>query len=414
MFVTISLLLSLVFGGNLLPFNPFINNAEAPKNAVRWQYMAPNMQGSLNYDWHSATEITWASYKDAYITCGEQCGDNMGLVFDPAMDYQAVSEGVGYGMLLAVMIGDQTTFDRIYKASERVMIDPSTGLMHWRVNRFGDITGYGAATDAELDKAAALIFAQARVDGGSWQAPEGENYDDLARVLLDDIYEWTVVDGRYLKPGDAYSGGGYEIINLSYFAPAWFRIFNQFEDSDRWFPLIDQGYESLYATAGSGDGLAPDWSTADGRPATEYCEKNGVPESICGYDMRYDAIRVLWRIGVDCMWFSDPQACGFIRRSNDFQMQLPEVNRGRMYDMRGSVVVDYHDIAMSGMWLVAAYAGDHQELINLFGNRLIGAENSYVFNNRFWGNTQEFYYNQTLALFASTLISGHFTNLYSG
>lgn len=135
--------------------------------------------------WDAIVTTTWEGYKANYIFCGEPCGDDMGLVFDPNMGYQAVSEGVGYGLLMAVMMDDQATFDIIYDAAHAIMLDPATGLLNWRVDNTGAITGLTSATDAEEDVAAALIFAQSRVDRGQWTQHATRPYGERASALID-------------------------------------------------------------------------------------------------------------------------------------------------------------------------------------------------------------------------------------
>lgn len=367
-------------------------------------------QAQVDMEWVIPVTQTWRGYKENYIFCGENCGNNSGLVYDPSANYQAVSEGVGYAMLMSVMMGDRYTFNQVYDAAHEILLNRATGLFHWKVNNQGRIIGFGSATDSELDIAVSLIFAQSRVNRGEWQQYEERPYGERATELLDSIWEFEVVDGRYLKPGDTFEGEGLDIINLSYFSPAWFRIFNRFESSNRWTPLIDQGYDSLYSTAGSPLGLAPDWSTADGEPAFAYCNAHNLDPGNCLYEMRYDAIRVPWRIGVDCLWFGEPRACEWSRRTADFLNSLPPDQFARMYDMQGNVIVDYQDLAMISMWTVAAKASGDEALLDRLASMLLEQAED-VNNTLYWGDSPEFYYNQSLAWFAASLLAGTFRNL---
>jgi len=363
-------------------------------------------------DWHAYVAATWEGYKANYIFCGASCGGNLGLVFDPNMGYQAVSEGVGYGLLMAVMLDDQPTFDTIYDAAHAVLLDEATGLFNWRADNTGAITGSGSATDAELDTAAALIFAQARMDRGEWAQHAARPYGALARSLLDAIYSYEVAGGRYLKAGDQWGGGGRAIINLSYFMPAWFRIFDRFEGGQRWFPLISQGYRSLFSVRGGNRlGLAPDWSTADGKPAYDFCDAEGRARDACRFELTYDAIRVPWRIGLDCLWFAEPRACEWSQRSAAFLSGIADPNAfAVMYDMGGAPVVGYQNELMTGMWLVAALASGDTDLQLRLGDSL----NRYAANaldEGYWGGSAQYYFNQSLAWFGASLLSGDFRDL---
>lgn len=368
------------------------------------------VSGADPMKWILPISDAWKGYQQYYIFCGEDCGDNMGLVFDPGAGFVAVSEGVGYGLLMAVMMNDQLVFNKIYEAAHRIMLDFDTGLFHWRVDNQGNITGSSSATDSELDIAAALIFAQARVDAGEWEQHEGLPYGPRAAGLLDSIWTYEVVEGRYLLPGDRFGGEGREIINLSYFAPAWFRLYNQFEQTDRWTPLIDQGYRSLYSTPGADLGLAPDWSTADGDPAYEYCDRVERPRGICRYEMFYDAIRVPWRIGLDCLWNNEPRACEWSVRSMNFLRTLPDNQFARMYDMQGNPIVEYQDVAMVSMWTVAAYAAQDREIFNRL-EQTFYAMGSNLREGGYWGPSPEFYFNQSLAWFGASILAGNFRDL---
>lgn len=359
--------------------------------------------------WERVVAQTWEAYKARYIFCGANCGDNLGLVFDPMRGYQSPSEGVGYGLLMAVMMDDQPTFDAVYNAADAIMLNDN-GMYHWLADNGGGISGTGAATDGDQDIAAALIFAEAQVERRLWQQHPQRPYGERAGALLDAIYANTIFEGRYLQPGDLFGGEGQDITNLSYFSPAWYRLYNQFEGSSRWSPVIAQGYASLNATPGSPNGLAPDWSTAEGDPAYEYCDSVGRARDLCGFEMRYDAIRVPWRIGLDCYWFDDPQACDWMQRSSAFQRSQPDWNFARLYVMDGSPVVDYQDVAMVGMWLAAAVSAPDRQLQTRLENRLLELS-PQVEAAGYWGDNPQAYYNNSLAWFGAALVSGTFRNL---
>lgn len=350
----------------------------------------------------------WEAYKQRFIFCGQSCGNDLGLVFDPSQGYQATSESSGYGMLIAVMMNDQATFDIIYDATYRHLSQQSTGLFHWRINNAGEITGGGSATDADLDIAAALIFAHRRTMNGTWAPHNDRPYGSAADVLIDSIYEYEVVDGAYLKPGDQFGGAGREIINLSYFAPAWMQLFDNFQGTNRWQPVIDQGYASLYATPGAEFGLAPDWSTADGQPASAYCEREGSPVTGCSFEMGYDAIRVPWRQAVHCIWNGDTRACDWSQRSVDFLNQLPRsASQARFFDMSGSPTIGYQDTVMRSMWATAALAAGDTNLLSSLVDSVTWTPSTSA-QPGYWGERPEDYYHQSLAWFMASLVAGEF------
>ena len=133
-----------------------------------------------------------------------------------------VSEGIAYGMLLAVYADDQPTFDKFWQYSQ-IHLD-SNGLMNWYIGPAGETLGTGAASDSDEDIAFALIAADARWGGrGSLTT----NYIDLAKTQIGKIWQYEVDHGRneVFKPGDTGFDGS--VINISYFAPAYYKVFGR-------------------------------------------------------------------------------------------------------------------------------------------------------------------------------------------
>ena len=54
-----------------------------------------------------------------------------------------VSEGMGYGLLLAVYHDDQTVFDQLWRYTAQYL--NANGLMDWEVDPDGTVIGSGAA-----------------------------------------------------------------------------------------------------------------------------------------------------------------------------------------------------------------------------------------------------------------------------
>ena len=68
------------------------------------------------------------------------------------------SEGIGYGMLVAVYMDEQDVFDKLWKY-EQLHLN-ARGLMDWQIDPEGTApSGTGAATDGDEDMAFALIMA---------------------------------------------------------------------------------------------------------------------------------------------------------------------------------------------------------------------------------------------------------------
>jgi hypothetical protein len=98
------------------------------------------------------------------------------------------------------------------------------------------------------------------------------------------------------------------VLNPSYFAPAWFRVFNEVTGDARWLQLADSSYIALRAVCGGSTGslqVVPDWIRW--QSASEWTLRdNREPVS------SWDAVRVPWRIGTDRLWFHTRAAQSFV------------------------------------------------------------------------------------------------------
>jgi endo-1,4-beta-D-glucanase Y len=168
----------------------------------------------------------------------------------------------------------------------------------------------GAATDADLDAAMALIMAKCRWGNSS----NGTDYNAAATGLLGSIKgnETGTDNGRtYLQPGDStwFESMGAGCLNPSYFAPAYYRAFAKFltnqSDKDFWNKLADNTYPILTAGANGSTGLVKNWASSSGGTATCASSYNN-PD-----DFGSDAARAPWRIATDYVWFGTAAAKTF-------------------------------------------------------------------------------------------------------
>ncbi|HET6149070.1 MAG TPA: glycosyl hydrolase family 8 [Polyangia bacterium] len=221
------------------------------------------------------------------------------------------SEGIAYGMTVAVYLNDQGLFDNLWKYEQRWV--QTNGLMNWEINPQGTApSGTGAATDGDEDMAFALVMADRRWGGRGTLA---DTYLNFARRQIDLI--WTLeVDhnmGDVLKPGDQFADGS--IINISYFAPAYYRIFGRVSGKPAdWDKVVESSYRVLQATlnvanGNASNGLVPAWST----PA-------GVPMAPAGKPTNHqlDSCRTPFRIAQDFCWFADQRAREYLQKISSF------------------------------------------------------------------------------------------------
>jgi endo-1,4-beta-D-glucanase Y len=245
----------------------------------------------------SCTKPTGADGKfllDAYVqwkaTFVTPCGGN--CVLRPENDNDVVSEGIGYGMLIAVFMGDKTLFDGLwsYEQSHKAV----GNLMTWCLGSVKsgsgttcNASGGGSATDADEDMAFALIEA-----GKQW----GGTYASTATSLIGDIWSHDIDTSSDLPTGGSnYSNStSSKVTNPSYFAPAYYRIFATLDSGHAWGTVATNSYAAIAKVATS-SGLLPAWCSNN-------CSSAGSNGGSDDMDYQYDAHRVPWRLGIDACW----------------------------------------------------------------------------------------------------------------
>jgi endo-1,4-beta-D-glucanase Y len=313
----------------------------------------------------------WAAYKTALITA-DGAGTGALRVKRPSDGNDTVSEGISYGMLFAVYMNDQATFDAIWKY-EQAHLD-AKGLMNWHINADGTTAsgGLNSATDADEDMAFALVMADKQWGGYSTTAN-----DMLTKVAANDFGS----DGT-IKGGDTYVA-----VNPSYLAPAFYRVFAGYTTgtaSTRWMTILDKSYELLAAAANATTGLVPDWSS--GRAgATNYT---------------YDATRTPFRIALDYCWSGDARAKTFSDKIGAFFAGVGVANIKDGYSLTGTVTGTYHNATFVGPAGAAGVAANLPTLVNDAYTYVAGEATKTTTN----------YFDRSWALFTVMLMTGTFNN----
>jgi hypothetical protein len=217
-----------------------------------------------------------------------------------------VSEGIGYGMLIAVYLGDHTLFDNLWKY-EQLHLD-SNGLMNWSIDSSGNVTkgtdgttvGGGSATDADEDMAYALVMADKQWGG---MGSLSKSYSSYALTEIQAIWNHEVYQSKLAGPGDNWGPTDlFGDINISYFAPAYYRVFKQVDsDSTHAWDAVNQTvYDTIFGPGGNGAGAldASNKNTANGL-VPGWCTSTGGSSSAGPFNYQYDACRTPFRIGLD-------------------------------------------------------------------------------------------------------------------
>ncbi|MDR2594583.1 MAG: hypothetical protein LBC87_07425 [Fibromonadaceae bacterium] len=395
----------------------------------------PNPMPKVSTSYDDILRKTWDGIKkrnvNAYST---------GLVHRPKSNSpdDAVSEGVSYGMFLALYANDQTYFNSIWNAGEKYMWNEWGGYYDWRRNpQGGDMGDGGPASDAEQDIALLLIFADQLVKNGIWKSytsTKRASYSERARHILQTIRGSMIDQGKYLMPGH---WGGVGTLNPGYFAPAFYRIFGEFEPEHKatWNALIDGSYEVIAKSPGYSKGLVPDWSTSSGG-STGGAGYN----AYFGGDALYrDAIRVYWRLATDYLWYGESKAKTFLDKAINFLESKGGPSNANFFDMSGNLLPASdtetlglgkqnivrtrreHSHLTMGMWAAAAMGSGGAALAESYSDELL---KFYKSGTDYWGYAtdpaggtedtlhNEMYFDQFLAWFGASVLGGAFTNVW--
>jgi endo-1,4-beta-D-glucanase Y len=350
----------------------------------------------------------WSYYKSHFIMSnGLVNHQRLGSGGETIGTDEAVSEGQGYGLILALLNNDQPTFDRILEAANQYLWNGTTyGCWRWR----NGCIESGAATDADLDIALALVFADKLAEKGFWtEGDAGVDYGEHAVKVIGGIRTGMVSSSGYLLPGDSWGGQGEQNLNPSYFATAWLKVFDAYQDQYDFSGVVDRCYEVLEKMPRYNVGQAADWITRDGGRASKG-----------GLGMGNDAIRTPWRIAMDALWFGDPRAVEYCANSKGTLTEYTNSNKVYLqkqmgqYTESGTVVPDSWMCSEVAMWACAilgsndaAYAreGLDAQIIRA----IIGSTADFFGSVEVRDNT--FYYKQSLAMLGFATITGQFPNV---
>jgi len=328
---------------------------------------------------------TWQGYRQRFI-------DADGRVARPHNKGDTVSEGQAYALLIASLLDDRPTFDRVMRWTDTHLSRQRRAgdhLLAWHWQPGLGVVDWNSASDADIDYSLALIIAAYR-----WHEPR---YAQAARPILNDLLSLNteVVDGRrYLLPGNWRHGNDRTIINPSYLSPAHFRVFFACTGDARWNDLVDSSYH-LIDTASrryagfSGVGLVPDWLRIAPDGSLTLAE---------GFSDRFgwDAVRTPWRLGMDALWFGEKRARRYLARLSEFYAAEWRRLDGRFfaeYSYEGRPVVEYEHTASYAMSLAALVVVD-SPILQGVRDRLHGRFNSQA---QLFEETDDYYAN-SLAL----------------
>jgi oligosaccharide reducing-end xylanase len=278
------------------------------------------------------------------------------------------SEGMSYGMMLAVQLDKHAEFDRIWKWAKVHMYHadgPRRGYFAWHCRYDGTQIDPGSASDGEEWFVMALLFASHR-----WGNGEGIfNYAAEAQALLDAMRNANRSDGltaifdqKYKQVVFAPTKEAALFTDPSYHLPAFYELWARWDRTDDgrrfWTECAKESRTYFRRAAHPRTGLMP-----------EYAEFDGTPRPGEKGDFRYDAWRTIANVAVDHAWFGrDPWQVEQANRVLTFLSQQGP-NCPNQFSLDGKPLSKNPSAGLFAMAAVGALAAD-KDLGHLFVQRL--------------------------------------------
>ena len=349
-----------------------------------------------------------------------EVGDDMAYMSD-VKNFDARTEGMSYGMMVAVQLDKKEEFDRLFRWAKKYMQyqDGSMkGYFAWSLSPDGTIRGKGPASDGELYFITALVFASNR-----WGNDGDINYLKEAQFILNSSWEKDGTDG--IKPfidkethliTFTPDGRGVGYTDPSYHIPAFYEVWARWANDGRadfYRACAAASREYLHKSIDPNTGLNPDTNNFDG---------SFIENAFFGRRMkpafRFDSWRVPMNIALDYSWacadrewqtnyantiqnfFYSKGIDTFVDQYNvdgtDVDFAMP-AGQG---ELRGTGT--RHSVGLVATVAAATLAADHA-ISREFVQRLWDSENKPYEDGYF-----DAYYDGLLRLFAFMHLSGHY------
>lgn len=325
-----------------------------------------------------------------------------GMAYIPDVVHQDVrSEGISYGMMIAVQLDQRDAFNRLWKFAKTFMEQkdgPLRGYFAWHTSYDGKKLSQGPASDGEEWFATALFFASHRWGDGEGIFAYGKEARAIVHTMLHkreqpdhgevtDMFDCTARQIVFVPQGTAAA-----FSDPSYHLPAFYELWAKWADvdEDRAFlaQLAPASREHFRRVAHPRTGLMPDYSNFDGTPRVGHGHEH----------FQYDAWRVLANVALDHAWWAaDPWQ---VEQSNRVLTFLASHGRDypSRYELGGKPLTPDPTPGLQAMAAVAALAAD----------RKIGEP----FVRRLWDNPMPEgfgrYYDGLLTMLAQLQVSGRF------
>ena len=267
------------------------------------------------------------------------------------------TEGMSYGMMIALQLDKKPEFDRLWKWANTYMYQvggPYKGYFAWHCSTDGNQLDANPASDGEEWFVTALFLAS-----GRWGNGQGiYDYRQQAQAILDTMRTKTAENNGIAT--DMFNPQAKQVVFVpagrnstfsdpSYQLPAYYELWARWADKDNQFWTDAASTSRLFfqKAADPHTGLMPDYANFDGTPATTDDHK----------DFRFDAWRTLSNVAVDYAWFGlDPWQAERSDQVLKFLASQGMDSYPNQYSLSGKPLSGDHSTGLVAMAAVAAMA----------------------------------------------------------
>ena len=264
-----------------------------------------------------------------------EVGDSMAYISD-IKNHDVRTEGMSYGLMIAVQFDRKDIFDRLWRWSKKYMQHQEgllKGYFAWSCQTDGTRNAQGPASDGELYYVTSLIFASNR-----WGNSTGINYlaeaqnilnCSMQKIGMERVAPLINLEHQLITFTPDPFGGRFT--DPSYHIPAFYEVWARWAEDGRsefWRVCARKSREYLHKSIHPVTGLNPDYNNYDGSLLHS--------DGIIGDAFRFDSWRVPMNIALDYSW-----ACADREWQQEYGNKIQNFLYGQgLYDFKDQYNVD--------------------------------------------------------------------------
>ena len=355
-----------------------------------------------------------------YFETGANANGTVAYVTDWANN-DARSEGMSYGMMIAVQLNKKREFDALWNWSKTHMLttdpnNPSRGYFAWSMSTDGTPRSTGAAPDGEEYFAMALYFAANRWGNGKGIYHYQNEADSILRVMrhhpmvtkmgpfrihpndppfVEPSTPWpspnnrteqaqAIKEGKPWPPQKPQRGPHESTVgpmmdeehamirfvpetnipgtDPSYHLPAFYELFARWgprEDRAFWARATQASRDLFHKAANPVTGLSSDRTTFEGVPLPNWDGAPGI--------FAYDSWRTVSNMAMDYSWFAkDPRQTALADKVQGFLYKQGITKFADRYTLDGKPMSDRHSVGMVAATAVGGLAATPGDVSTAF------------------------------------------------